>query len=113
MADVLNKAISSVPKEELGQSQSLTDLHQGLQLTESQLLKVCLHQVKNKQQSLTFKLSQVFNKHGLVQENPLGEKFDPNKHDALFQVNTTTTFYHKLMLMGVMQLLFLVAISAT
>ena len=42
VADVLNKAISSVPKEELGQSQSLTDLHQGLQLTESQLLKVCL-----------------------------------------------------------------------
>ena len=41
VADVLNKAISSVPKEELGQSQSLTDLHQGLQLTESQLLKVC------------------------------------------------------------------------
>ena len=41
MADVLNKAISSVPQEELGQSQSLTDLHQGLQLTESQLLKVC------------------------------------------------------------------------
>merc|ERR1712203_1053333 len=55
------------PKEELGQSQSLADLHQGLQLTESQLL-------------------QVFNKHGLVQENPLGEKFDPNKHDALFQI---------------------------
>ena len=112
MADVLNKAISSVPKEELGQSQSLTDLHQGLQLTESQLLKVCL-QIQNKQQSLTFKLLQVFNKHGLVQENPLGEKFDPNKHDALFQVNTTQTFYHKLMLMGVMQLLFLVAIFAT
>ena len=29
---------------------------------------------------------QVFGKHGLVQENPVGEKFDPNKHDALFQV---------------------------
>ena len=22
----------------------------------------------------------------MVQENPVGEKFDPNKHDALFQV---------------------------
>ena len=30
--------------------------------------------------------AQVFGKHGLVQENPVGEKFDPNKHDALFQV---------------------------
>ena len=67
VADVLNKAISSVPAEQLEQSQSLKDLHQGLKLTESQLLKV-------------------FSKHGLVQENPLGEKFDPNKHDALFQV---------------------------
>ena len=67
VADVLNKAISSVPDTQLKESQSLKDLHQGLQLTESQLLKV-------------------FSKHGLVQENPLGEKFDPNKHDALFQV---------------------------
>jgi len=67
VADVLNKAISSVPESELKESQSLSDLHQGLQLTESQLLKV-------------------FAKHGLVQENPIGEKFDPNKHDALFQI---------------------------
>merc|ERR1712156_983564 len=68
VADVLNKAIESVPKEQLEQeSQYLKDMHQGLQLTETQLLKV-------------------FSKHGLVQENPLGEKFDPNKHDALFQI---------------------------
>ena len=42
VADVLNKAISSVPSSDLQQSQSLSDLHQGLQLTESQLLKVGL-----------------------------------------------------------------------
>ena len=41
MADVLNKAISLVPKEQLEkESQYLKDMHQGLQLTESQLLKV-------------------------------------------------------------------------
>merc|ERR1711972_1194481 len=40
VADVLNKAISSVPDAQLKESQSLKDLHQGLQLTESQLLKV-------------------------------------------------------------------------
>merc|ERR1712079_966034 len=67
VADVLNKAVSSVPAAQLEESQSLQDLHQGLRLTESQLLKV-------------------FSKHGLVQENPMGEKFDPNKHDALFQI---------------------------
>ena len=67
VADVLGKAISVVPQEALQESQYLRDMHQGLQLTESQILKV-------------------FEKHGLVQENPLGQKFDPNKHDALFQI---------------------------
>merc|ERR1712037_554250 len=69
VADVLNKAVTAVPSEALQESQYLKDMHQGLQLTESQLLKV-------------------FGKHGLVQENPVGEKFDPNKHDALFQIPT-------------------------
>ena len=78
-----------MPKEELGQSQSLADLHQGLQLTESQLLKVSLvtkFQILLLSADLHSLPIQVFNKHGLVQENPMGEKFDPNKHDALFQV---------------------------
>jgi len=67
VADVLNKAISTVPPDALEQSQHLKDMHEGLVLTETQILKV-------------------FAKHGLVQENPLGQKFDPNKHDALFQI---------------------------
>eukprot|EP00088_Acartia_fossae_P010183 TRINITY_DN15041_c0_g1_i1.p1 TRINITY_DN15041_c0_g1~~TRINITY_DN15041_c0_g1_i1.p1 ORF type:complete len:248 (-),score=34.15 TRINITY_DN15041_c0_g1_i1:186-929(-) len=68
VADVLHKAVDSVPEEALKtESHFLKDMHQGLQLTESQLLKV-------------------FERHGLVQENPLGQKFDPNKHDALFQI---------------------------
>merc|ERR1711915_872076 len=67
VADVLNKAINTVPPDALEQSQHLKDMHQGLVLTETQILKV-------------------FAKHGLVQENPLGQKFDPNKHDALFQI---------------------------
>ena len=32
-----------------------------------------------------------------MQENPVGEKFDPNKHDALFQV---FQFYFKLLKLG-------------
>jgi len=68
VSDVLNKAVQSVPEEALKtESHYLKDMHQGLKLTESQLLKV-------------------FERHGLEQENPLGQKFDPNKHDALFQV---------------------------
>ena len=40
MADVLNKAVTAVPSEALQESQYLKDMHQGLQLTETQLLKV-------------------------------------------------------------------------
>jgi len=67
VADSLNKGVSSVSESEISSSPSLATVHEGLKLCESQLL-------------------QVFSKHGLVQENPMGEKFDPNKHDALFQI---------------------------
>ncbi|KAK6011250.1 putative co-chaperone GrpE [Ostertagia ostertagi] len=31
-------------------------------------------------------LLKTFKRHGLVQVNPMGEKFDPNLHEAVFQV---------------------------
>lgn len=31
-------------------------------------------------------LIKVFNRHGLVKIDPLGEKFDPNLHEAMFQL---------------------------
>jgi molecular chaperone GrpE len=31
-------------------------------------------------------LLKTLEKHGVVQFDPLGEKFDPNRHEALFQV---------------------------
>jgi len=68
VADVMERAVESVPEETLQtETQFLKEMHTGLKLTQSQLLKV-------------------FERHGLVQENPMGQKFDPNKHDALFQV---------------------------
>lgn len=33
----------------------------------------------------TLKYIQVFKRNGLVQVSPLGEKFNPNLHEALFQ----------------------------
>ena len=62
VADVLEKAVGMGTD-----NQSIQDLHQGLQMTQAQL-------------------NQVFRRHGLEQVNPLNEKFDPNLHDALFQV---------------------------
>lgn len=73
VADVLGKATESVPSDLLSGSGSdtaidaLRRLHEGLQLTETQLCAV-------------------FARHGLVKIDPaLGEKFDPNFHEALFQ----------------------------
>lgn len=69
VSDILSTAINSVPKEELKDSNPhLLNLFQGLNMTDSQLVKV-------------------FNKHGLESISPkLGDKFDPNYHEALFQV---------------------------
>ena len=59
VADVLNKAVKA--------EASASDMLEGLKLTENQLL-------------------QTFRRHGLEQINPEGEKFNPNKHEALFQI---------------------------
>lgn len=67
VADILGKATESVPKEEVKDNNPhLKNLYEGLTMTEAQLLKV-------------------FTRHGLLQVNPLNEKFDPNLHEALFE----------------------------
>ena len=62
VADVLDKAVSV-------EGQSAQDLHKGLEMTKAQL-------------------HQVFKRHGLERINPKEgeEKFDPNMHDAVFQI---------------------------
>ncbi|XP_056883299.1 grpE protein homolog 1, mitochondrial isoform X2 [Takifugu flavidus] len=66
VADILEKATESVPKEEVtNQNPHLKNLYDGLVMTEVQIQKV-------------------FNKHGLVRLNPEGQKFDPYEHEALF-----------------------------
>lgn len=66
VADVLEKATESVPKEEITDAnQHLKSLYEGLIMTDGQLQKV-------------------FSKHGLVKLNPIGAKFDPYEHEALF-----------------------------
>lgn len=67
VADILQKATTSVPQEELNEKNPhLRNLYEGLQMTETQLQKV-------------------FRSNGLVQINPVGDKFDPNFHEALFE----------------------------
>lgn len=71
VADILKTATLSVPQEQLSSNAPLKDLFDGLSMTQAQLQKV-------------------FGKHGLVQIAPAeGDKFDPNIHEALFQVPTS------------------------
>lgn len=66
--DILRSAIDSVNKETLEKGdEAIKTMHEGLKMTESVILKV-------------------FKKHGLEQMNPLGQKFDPNYHEALFRM---------------------------
>lgn len=66
VADILEKATESVPKEEVtSQNPHLKNLYDGLVMTEVQIQKV-------------------FTKHGLAKLNPDGQKFDPYEHEALF-----------------------------
>lgn len=67
VADILEKATESVPKNELSHNVHLQSLFEGLTMTDVQLQKV-------------------FKSHGLEKVNPLNEKFDPNFHEAVFQL---------------------------
>ncbi|XP_053560139.1 grpE protein homolog 1, mitochondrial [Bombina bombina] len=66
VADILEKATESVPKDELkNENPHLKNLYEGLIMTEVQMQKV-------------------FKKHGVVKLNPVGTKFNPYEHEALF-----------------------------
>lgn len=80
--DNLDRALGTVEKEKLTQeNKDLLNLHDGLRMTETILL-------------------QTLKKHGLERFDPSveGEKFDPNKHEATFQVpqpdKTDGTVFH-------------------
>jgi molecular chaperone GrpE len=68
VADNLGRAMGAVPENmrESDEHQDLKMLYEGVQLTDNLLLKV-------------------FTKHGLKKMEPMGEKFDPNFHNAMFE----------------------------
>lgn len=68
VADVLGHATESVPASEINdKNQHLKNLFDGLKMTKGTL-------------------EQIFKRHGLEQVSPLNEKFNPNFHEALFQI---------------------------
>ncbi|CRL02274.1 CLUMA_CG015077, isoform A [Clunio marinus] len=67
VSDILGHATEAVPKEEINdKNPHLKALYEGLTMTKAQL-------------------NAVFKRNGLEQINPIGEKFNPNYHEALFQ----------------------------
>lgn len=68
VTDILEIALNSVPENERQNDQNphLKNLYTGLNMTHAELLAA-------------------FKRNGLQAFDPLGESFDPNKHQALFQ----------------------------
>lgn len=64
VADILEKATESVPTEDL-KNEKIKTMYEGVTMTSTELQKVLA-------------------KHGIARVDPLGEKFDPNFHEALF-----------------------------
>lgn len=68
VSDIFKAAIDSIPDDSLKSNSDLKNLYDGVKMTEQKLMNV-------------------FQRHGLCPINPLGTKFDPNEHHALFQVD--------------------------
>ena len=70
VADNLRRAIDSVPDVEASSSELLKNLISGVSATERELLGA-------------------FEKHGIKKLDPMGEKFDHNFHQAIFELENT------------------------
>lgn len=67
VADNLQRALESVPQEQLGANEPVRNLHLGVEMT----LK---------------ELQSVFDRHGIRFIDPLGERLDPHSHEAMYEV---------------------------
>lgn len=67
VADNLRRAIENVPKAEAEASEPVRNLVVGIEATERELLSV-------------------FERHGITRIDPKGQRFDPNQHQAMFEV---------------------------
>jgi len=66
-ADNLRRALESVPKGESEENAAVKALVEGVELTERELIKA-------------------LEKHGVKKRVPMGERFDPNRDQAMFEV---------------------------
>jgi molecular chaperone GrpE len=69
VADNLRRALDSVPEVARRENEALSSLAEGVELTERSLLSA-------------------FERFGLKRISPQGERFDPNRHQAIAQVDS-------------------------
>ncbi|RIA47405.1 nucleotide exchange factor GrpE [Dichotomicrobium thermohalophilum] len=69
IADNIQRAIDAVPKDAAANDQALKTFLEGIEVTERELHKA-------------------MERHGIAKLNPEGEKFDPNFHQAMFEIPT-------------------------
>jgi molecular chaperone GrpE len=67
VADNLERAIASIPAKARESEGAVKTLIQGVELTEKEMLRT-------------------LERHGVKKLNPMGERFDPNFHEAMFEV---------------------------
>jgi molecular chaperone GrpE len=70
IGDNLRRTIEHVPAEAAGQDPALKSFLEGVELTERELLKM-------------------LEKYGVTKLEPLGQRFDPNQQQAMYEVPTT------------------------
>lgn len=70
VADNMRRALDAAPKEGAG-DETLKNLITGVEATERELLSV-------------------FERHGISRVDPKGQKFDPNLHQAMFEIEDTS-----------------------
>lgn len=67
IADNIQRAIDHVPEEAAEKDPTLKSFRDGMQVTERELLNM-------------------MERHGITRHDPKGDRFDPNKHQAMFEV---------------------------
>jgi len=67
VADNLQRALESVPEDQVAENEQMKNLHLGVEMTQKEL-------------------QSVFERHGIRTINPLGERLDPHLHEALYEI---------------------------
>jgi molecular chaperone GrpE len=70
IGDNLRRTLEHVPEDAVAQDPTLKSIVEGVELTERDMLKM-------------------LEKHGVAKLEPLGERFDPNQQQAMYEVPTT------------------------